>query len=148
MSFQRQRLVGLRKAKGIRTQEDLETISGIDRSMLNKYEKGTATPTADVLETLARKLDAEMGYFHGLGDYYEDSALGFIAAAIEMSYAAFKRDLTATAEQKEWCRRVLRHNAAPRTSAGWKALVEMIGLATEPAGPSASNFGLLEGGKQ
>src|SRR5437870_3380078 len=99
MPFQRQRLIGLRKAKGIRTQEELQSICGIDRTMLNRFEKGTKTPSAEALEVLANSLDAEMDYFHGLGDHYDDDDEGFGRAAIQMSFAVFNRDLNFSLEQ-------------------------------------------------
>lgn len=148
MPFQRQRLIGLRKAKGIRTQEELQAICGINRTILNRFEKGTKTPSAEALGTLATSLDADMGYFHGLGDHYNDDDEGFGRAAIQMSFAVFNRDLKFSLERKEQCRRVLVHGAAPRTAAAWRALAEMIDLAIRPSGPSSSTFEVHEGGKR
>lgn len=89
MPFQRERLIGLRKAKGIRTQDELEAVTGLARVMLNRYEKGTKTPDADTIEGLADKLDATMGYFHGHGDDYGDD---YERAAIQMSFDILSRD--------------------------------------------------------
>jgi transcriptional regulator with XRE-family HTH domain len=147
MPFLPQRLIGLRKAKGIRTQEELEAICGISRPVLHRNEKGTKVPTSEALETLATNLDAEMGYFHGLGDYYDDTEDGFARAAAQMSFAVFNRDLAFSSEQKVQCQRVLTHNAAPRTAAAWRDLAEMIRLAIGPTGSSTS-FDVVEGGKQ
>ena len=141
MPFQPGRLIGLRKAKGIRTQDELQAICGIDRTLLNKYEKGTKLPTSEALEAIATSLDAEMGYFHGLGNYYDDTDDGFDRAAIEMSFVAFGRDLKFSAQQKIRCGRTLQHRAAPRTLAGWRALAEMIDLAMGPPAPAIGKFG-------
>lgn len=141
MPFRPERLIGLRKAKGIRTQDELQVISGVSRTLLNKYEKGTNAPSADALETLARSLDAEMGYFHGSGNYYEDNETGFAKAAIEMSFLAFRRDLRFSADQKVRCGRTLTHNSAPRTAEGWRALAEMIDLAVTERSPATERFG-------
>jgi transcriptional regulator with XRE-family HTH domain len=140
VAFRPHRLIGLRKAKGIRTQDELQAICGIDRTVLNKYEKGTKLPTAEALETIATSLDAEMGYFHGLGNYYEDNDEGFARAAVEMSFLAFGRDLKFSAHQKVRCGRTLSHRSAPRTLDGWRALAEMIDLAVSAPTP-ASKFG-------
>ena len=141
MAFLAQRLVGLRKAKGIRTQEELESTCGISRSMLNKYEKDTKVPTADALEMIATSLDADMGYFHGQGDHYADTPEGFDRAAVEMSFRVFSRDLRFSEDQKERCRRVLSHSAAPRTAAAWCGLAEMIDLVVGPSTPVIGKFG-------
>lgn len=141
MAFQRQRLIGLRKAKGIRTQDELQAICGINRTILSKYEKGTKVPTADALETIATSLDAEMGYFHGQGDYYNDAPEGFGRAAVEMSFRAFARDLRFSQDKKERCRRVLSHSAAPRTAAAWRGLAEMIDLVIGSPTPAIGKFG-------
>ena len=136
MPFRPARLSGLRKAKGVRTQDELQAISGLNRTLLNKYEKGTTSPSADALEALAACLDAEMGYFHGLGSFYEDNERGFERAAVEMSFLAFGRDLRYSADQKIRCGRTLGHPAAPRTASGWRALAELIDLALNPSTPS------------
>jgi len=115
--------------------------------MLNRFEKGTKTPGAEALEVLANSLDAEMGYFYGLGDHYNNDDEGFGRAAIQMSFAVFNRDLKFSLEQKAQCRRVLLHGAAPRTATAWRALAEMIDLAIRPSGPWSSNFEVHEGGK-
>ena len=141
MAFRPERLIGLRKAKGIRTQDELQAICGINRTLLNKYEKGTKLPTADALEVIANSLDAEMGYFHGLGNYYDDNDGGFAKAAIEMSFIVFGRDLKFSADQKIRCGRTLPHRAAPRTLDGWRALAEMIDLAIDPRTPAQQKFG-------
>lgn len=103
--------------------------------MLSRYEKGTNAPPAETLALLAVSLDAEMGYFHGLGAFYEDNEAGFQRAALEMSFHAFGRDLKFSADQKVRCGRTLPHSAAPRTLAGWRALAEMIDLAIGPDVP-------------
>jgi transcriptional regulator with XRE-family HTH domain len=135
MKFSPERLIGLRKAKGIRTQEELQSICKIDRTILSRYEKGASAPAGDTLAALALSLDAEMGYFHGLGNFYEDNEVGFQRAAIEMSFLAFGRDLKFSANQKVRCGRTLLHPAAPRTLAGWRALAEMVDLAIGPEVP-------------
>lgn len=141
MPFQPERLIGLRKAKGIRTQEELEAICGIVRSTINRYEKGTKTPSPDALETLAKALDTTMDYLHGLGNHYE----AYDLAAVQMSFDVFHRDPRFSPEQKERCRKALGHEAAPRTAAGWRALSEMIDLATSH--PPQPGFGLVRGGR-
>jgi transcriptional regulator with XRE-family HTH domain len=144
--FQRERLIGLRKAKGIRTQEELEAVTGIARVMLNRYEKGTKTPDADTIETLANKLDATMGYFHGHGDDYGDD---YELAAIQMSFDILSRDKDYSVERKERCRRVLAHPNAPRTVATWRALSEMFdwALGSPPSSSGSSGFEVLQGGR-
>lgn len=142
MPFKPGRLVKLREAKGIRTHEELAGVTGLNRSLLWKYENGTATPTADALETLANRLDATMGYFHGRGKKYKSPQ----RAAIEMSFDVFG-DQTRSAEQRDWCGRVVPHDGAPRTAAAWRVFAEMIELAIGPSSPPSSNFGLLKGGK-
>lgn len=140
MPFKPERLVGLRRAKGIRTQDELQAISGLNRTQLNKYEKGTTVPSGEALESLSKCLDAEMGYFHGLGNFYEDNDAGFERAAIEMSFLAFGRDLKYSADQKIRCGRTLLHPAAPRTLAAWRDLAELVDLAigTQPSQKSTS----------
>lgn len=140
MKFRPERLTGLRRAKGIRTQEELQEICGIHRTVLNKYEKGTKVPTAEALASLAESLDADMGYFHGLGKFYEDTDRGFERAAIDMAFVAFGRDLNFSAEQKVRCGKVQTHRAAPRTRAAWRDLAELIELALGPT-PSLRKIG-------
>lgn len=141
MPFIAERLIGLRRAKGIRTQDELQALCGVDRTVLNKYEKGTKVPTAEAVAAIATSLDAEMGYFYGLGSYYDDTETGYAKAAIEMSFLAFGRDLRFSAEQKVRCGRTLAHKAAPRTLGEWCALAEMIDLAMDQRTPATGTFG-------
>ncbi len=128
MPFQRERLIGLCKAKGIRTPEELEAICGIAGSTLAEFENGSKTPDPDTLETLAIALDATMDYFHGIGEHFDDNRKGYAQAAIHLSFNCFNRNPTISSAQKERCQRVLRHPGAPRTFKAWKALAEMIDL--------------------
>jgi hypothetical protein len=110
----------------------LQAFSGLNRTQLKKYENGTTVPSGEALETLAKCLDVEMGYFHGLGNFYEDNDAGFQRAAVEMSFLAFGRDLRYSADQKIRCGRTLSHPAAPRTLREWQILAELVDLAVGP----------------
>jgi hypothetical protein len=84
-----------------------------------------------VLKQLALALDATSDYFIGLGDDFES----YEAAAVQMSFVVFLRDISITPDQRERCRRVLGHTHAPRSVLAWRALAEMVDLAIGPMPP-------------
>ncbi|GHU60022.1 transcriptional regulator [Clostridia bacterium] len=69
------RLKTLRKNKGI-TQEELAKAIGVLRHSYVYYEKGTRSPTCDILVKICKQLDVSADYLLGLSDVistYEQS---------------------------------------------------------------------------
>jgi transcriptional regulator with XRE-family HTH domain len=128
MGFKPDRLRGLREIKGL-SQEKLAEIASLSQSVIPKVEKGRSVPSGDVLEKLACALDCTMDYLYGRGDEYGDCT----TAAAYMGFEVFARDPDVTEEQRDRCRRALKHPDAPKTANAWRSLAQMIDLATEPA---------------
>lgn len=130
-AFQSQRLRGLLKVKGIRTDQ----VKGFSREMIAKWENGHGQPSLEALRNLAVALKATSDYLIGLGEDYEGS---YELAAAKMSFAYFDRDLSVQPELKERCRRiaaddeVLKLQGAPRSSDEWRTIARMIEVATPP----------------
>lgn len=133
MPFQPDRLRGIREAKGL-TQEDIQSLTGIDHSRIARYERGKGTPSVDNLDRLARALDVTSDYL--LGNGFDDVDFGKAAAL--MSLTVFERDDRYSETDKARCRRVLAHPDAPRTAAGWRSLAEMMSLGLGPTEGSSS----------
>jgi transcriptional regulator with XRE-family HTH domain len=131
MPFQPDLLRALREAKGL-SQQQLAEQARLSQSVIAKSEKGNNSPGSQVLEKLAQALDCTIDYLHGRGPKYENS----LAAAAQMAFEVAQ--LSLTDEQRERCRRVLRHPEAPKTAGGWLSFAEMLGLAMEPAHSIAS----------
>ena len=62
-----ERLKKLRESKGY-SQKELGTISGVDASLISRYEQGERTPTVDNLTSLAKALETTTDYLLGLTD--------------------------------------------------------------------------------
>jgi transcriptional regulator with XRE-family HTH domain len=117
-------LKALRETKSL-SQEALAKMAEISHSAIAKCESGKSTPNSETLDRLAVALDATIDYFYGRGPEKLDPA----TAAASMSLDVFLRDKNFTNVQGERCRRVLSHPRAPKTSAAWRALAEMMELA-------------------
>lgn len=125
----------LREAKAL-SQEALGHSAGVAHSTIAKIERGAALTTgADILERLAVALDSTIDYFFGRG--FED--VNASTAATQMSFDVFSKDPKFTDEQRERCRRVLSHREAPKTSAAWRSLAEMLDLAVGPSPTTSSH---------
>jgi transcriptional regulator with XRE-family HTH domain len=117
--FRPDRLKALREVKGL-SQEQLGKLAGLSHSAIAKNESGRTLPGSEVLESLARALDCTIDYLHGLGPEYENP----MTAAAQMAFEVAGSSLTV--EQRERCRRVLRHPDAPRTTKAWVTFAEML----------------------
>ncbi len=143
MGFQPDRLRGLRETKGF-SQEKLADIASLSQSVIPKIERGKSVPSGDVLEKLACALDCTMDYLYGRGDEYADLA----TAAAYMAFDVFARDGDVTNEQRERCRRTLRHPDAPRTAKAWRSLAEMIELIIGPVGGASPSLTVVTQGSK
>lgn len=127
MPFQPDRLKGLRDAKGL-SQEQLGERAGLSHSLITKSENGKNRPRSDALDKLAEALDCTSDYLLGRGDDYEDPGV----AAAHMAFDIFVAQRVLTDEQRERCRRALRHADAPKTAQAWRSFAEMMDLAIGP----------------
>jgi transcriptional regulator with XRE-family HTH domain len=127
MPFRSDRLRDLREAKKW-SQEELGEQSGLSQSVIAKSEKGKNVPGSGALEKLAQALNCTMDYLHGRGRDYESPAV----AAAHMAFDVFATQQVLTDEQRERCRRVIRHPDAPKTAKTWCSFAEMITMATLP----------------
>lgn len=127
MPFRPDRLKDLREAKGL-SQEQLGKQAGLSHSLIAKSESGKNLPRSDALDKLAGALDCTIDYLHERGPNYESPAV----AAAHMAFDVFKAQQDLTDEQRERCRRALRHSDAPKTAQAWRSLAEMIELAIGP----------------
>jgi len=134
MPLRPKRFEGLRDAKGL-SQEDLALLAGVGQSTITKLERGDAPNIgSDILERIALAMDATTDYFFGRGFEDSDPAI----AAAYMSFDVFARDPKLTGEQRERCRRVLAHEAAPKTAQAWRSFAEMLDLAVGPTSTTSS----------
>src|SRR5438067_11118425 len=127
MPFQPSRLKDLREAKGW-SQEQLAKRAGLSQAQIAKTESGTSSPRSEALDKLAEALDCSIDYLHGRGRTYESPAL----AAAQMAFEAFIAKQTLNDDQRERCRRVLRHPNAPKTMQAWTSFAEQVELALGP----------------
>ena len=65
MSIFAERLKKLRESKGY-SQKELGSLSGVDASLISRYEQGERTPTIDNLTSLAKALGTTTDYLLGL----------------------------------------------------------------------------------
>jgi transcriptional regulator with XRE-family HTH domain len=134
--FQPDRLKGLRDAKRL-SQEQLGERAGLSHSLITKSENGKNRPRSDALDKLAEALDCTIDYLHGRGTDYGNPG----AAAAHMAFDIFVAQQDLTDEQRERCRRALRHPDAPKTAQAWRSFAEMIDLAIGP--PSTASLALV-----
>ncbi len=128
MPFRPDRLKGIREAKGL-TLKDLAALCGVHFSRIARYEAGPDQPTSRSLEALATALEVSTDYLLGRDDPGRDEAhLPPVRVAIVQSLAVFLRGPSVSDADARRLRRVAGHPAAPRSSAGWKALKEMMDL--------------------
>ncbi len=127
MPFRRDRLKGIREAKGL-TLKDLADGCGLHLSRIGRYEAGPDEPNSRSLEALAAALDVSADYLLGR----EGEGVPFIRAAILQSLERFLRDASLPETDARRFRRIADHPGAPRSSAGWKALKEMLDLGLGP----------------
>lgn len=137
MPFRPDRLKELREAKGW-SQEQLAKRADLSQPVITKSECGKNSPRSRVLDKLAEALDCSLDYLHGRGPEYASPS----SAAAEMAFDIFARQQALTDEQRERCRRALRHTDAPKTVPAWRSLMEMIELAIGSK-PSSSSLSLI-----
>jgi transcriptional regulator with XRE-family HTH domain len=133
MPFRPELLKKLREAKGLR-QEQLSKDAGLSQSIIAKTERGKNMPGSEVLDKLAQALDCTTDYLLGRGPVYETPAV----AAAHMAFDVFSRQGGVTDEQRDRCRRALRHPDAPKTAQAWRSFAEMLELAVVPTSSSGS----------
>lgn len=138
LPFMPTRLKELREVKEL-SQEKLAEISGVSQSVITKAEQGRSVPNGEMLERLASALDCTIDYLFSRSDEFS-SVRG---AAVSMSFAIFARARTVSPEQVDRCRRVLDHESAPKTSAAWKALAEMMEMSLGPSLPPTTNLTVI-----
>ena len=134
MPFRSDLLRALREAKGL-SQQQLSALAGLSQSVIAKTEKGKNSPGSEVLAKLAQALDCTTDYLLGRGPEYETPEVAAVRMAFEVARSSM------TDEQREKCRRVLRHPEAPKTAEGWLAFAEMLVLAI---GPQAAALALVK----
>lgn len=127
MPFRPDRLKALREAKGL-SQEQLGERACLSHSAIAKNENAKTLPGSEALDKLARALDCTIDYLHGHGYDYESP----MVAAAHMAFDVFVTQQVLTDEQRERCRRALRHADAPRSAQAWRSFAEMIDLAIGP----------------
>lgn len=132
----------LREAKGL-SQEQLGGRAGLSHSAIAKSERGKTQPGSDALDKLAQALDCTIDYLHGRGREYESPAI----AAAHMAFDVFVVQQILTDEQRERCRRALRHADAPKTAEAWRSFAEMLNLAIGTV-PSSVSLALVEERRQ
>ena len=67
MSVFAKRLKEMRESKGL-TRKELGKASGVDPSLISRYESGERSPTADNLLKIAKTLECSTDYLLGLTD--------------------------------------------------------------------------------
>jgi transcriptional regulator with XRE-family HTH domain len=135
MPFKPDRMKSLRDIKHL-SQEELADHADLSQSAVNKAEKGTAGPTGDVLEGIARGLDCTMDYLYDRGPDYQ----GASDAAAHMAFDVFARDESTTELDRERCSRALKHRDAPKTAELWRSFAQMVEMAI---GTASANPGKL-----
>jgi transcriptional regulator with XRE-family HTH domain len=131
MPFDLQRFKRLRESKNIK-QKALAGLAGVAQSQISECERGTG-PTVELLDRLATALDCTTDFLLGrsfVGVDADDHS--FLAAVSRMAFDVFAARMKVGNEQKERCRRVLAHSAAPLTADGWATLSAQIDLAIGP----------------
>src|SRR5579871_1673973 len=120
MPFSSNRFNRIVDLKGIK-QLDLGKKAGIAQSQVSECKAGICR-TNETTEKLARALDCTPDFLLGWSfPGCEDDDEKFRAAVSHMAYDAFAtRDFPD--DQKERCRKVLNHRAAPITADGWQIL--------------------------
>src|SRR2546422_3594609 len=143
MPLDTQRLSRLRKVKGMK-QGELARLAGVTQTHISECEGGKE-PSVAFLEKLADSLDCTTDFLLGRSSPEADlDEEAFRAAVSGMAFDAFARRINVGSEQKDRCRKVLRHSAAPLTADAWVILSEQIDLAI--GGPSNGALQLLRGG--
>lgn len=127
-AFQYLRLKDLRLAKDVRVKAVAEAAK-VSQGTITKTEQGKTIPGSDTLAKIARALDAPMNYFYEEG---RDPEPGRSAA--RMAYAVFADDGNFTVQQRQRCAPAVKHAAAPRTAAGWRAFCQMVDMVLGPPG--------------
>ena len=128
MPLDGRRMARLRKLKGNLKQADLARAVGATQTHVSDCEGGKE-PSVQLLEKIADAMDCTTDFllhrsFVGVDD---DEEL-FRAAVSRMAFDVFASDKL-TDEQRDRCRKVIRHRAAPLTADDWRILSEQIDLA-------------------
>jgi len=138
MAFDAARLRALREVKGL-SQDKLANTAGVSQSIIAKAEKGRSV-RSDVLDKLAGALDCTMDYLYGRGGEYPDPS----TAAAHMAFDVFAVRANVTDEQRERCRRALKHPDAPKTADAWHSLAEMMELGIGPASSASARLTVVK----
>lgn len=139
------RLKRFRVAKGIRTQGALAALTNVAQPHISELEK-SATPSLDVLERLADRLDCTTDFLLGRGPFKDAIEPADVRdAASRMALDVFVAS-EANDKRREWCRRVLGHPESPVTAQGWMVLSEQIERAIGPSN-GGSMLHSITGGK-
>jgi hypothetical protein len=111
----------------------------VSPSQVTKHENGDAA-SIETIEKFANAMDCTLDYLYERGEQYRSPT----EAAVRMSFDVFSR-LAKNDERREQCRRVQRHEAAPRTAHGWKMLEEQIEIAIRPT-DNGEHLRIVKGG--
>jgi transcriptional regulator with XRE-family HTH domain len=139
------RLGRLRKVKNNMKQADLARAAGVTQTHVSMCESGEEVPSVELLEKFAVALDCTPDFllhWSFLGVDEDDDA--FRAAVSSMAFDAFAERINVGTDQKDRCRKVLRHPIAPLTADGWAILSEQIDLAIGL--PPSGDLRLVHGG--
>jgi transcriptional regulator with XRE-family HTH domain len=134
--FDPERLRRVRELKKLK-QTDLAKGVGATQTRISECEKD-GLPSLELLEKFANALDCTTDFLLGRVFVGESAdALGSVVS--QLAFDVFAARLSTSKTQRDRCRRVLSHRAAPLTADGWAVLAEQIELAVGP--PSdASGF--------
>lgn len=146
MPWDAARFVRLRKLKQIK-QTELATFAGVTQTRISECQAGQE-PSVSVLEKFADRLECTTEFLlHRSFRRAEESDELFRAAASRMAFEVFTARSTLRDEERERCRRVVGHFAAPLTADGWAILAEQIGLAIGPTKGGGAELRSIHGGK-
>ena len=131
MPLDRKRLKALREIKALKQDQ----LSGLTQNQVTNCER-LGTDSIELLEKLATALDCTPNFLLGRGfkdvDFEVPTQVRPVAS--RLAFGAFAARIKTTDVQRQRCRRVRGHRAAPLTADGWATLAEQIDLAVPPKG--------------
>ncbi len=117
------RIKGVREAKGF-TLEYVAERSGVETSMLSRYESDSVDPPSMKLKAIATALEIRAGYL--LGEIAEYEEISPKEVALRESLRLFLANKSLPERKKKGYWRSVDLPQAPRTVQGWKELDELM----------------------